>query len=75
MTELASKLLHKLGFVRINSVDKYPVAVDLSTSVQLGSSGQAGVPIEKVMRTDSFQRDLEILEEIANAHRQDQMGR
>ena len=75
MTELASRLLHKLGFVRIDSIEDLPSSVDLSASVQLGSSGQARVPVEKVMRTESFQRDLEILEEIANAHRKRELGR
>lgn len=75
MSELASKLLHKLGFVRIDSVDEVPVAVDLSASVQLGASGEARVPVEEVIGTESFQRDLAILEEIANAHRQGKFGR
>ena len=75
MSDLASKLLHRLGFVRIGAVDTAPLAVDLSASVELSGSGQASIPVETVMDTKSFQRDLAILEEIASAHRQGSSGR
>ena len=69
MTDIASRVLRKLGFVPIETKDTYLPVEDLSASVELGSSGQARIPVEKVMRTLRFQRDLQILEEVAAAHR------
>ena len=74
MSDITSFVLRKLGFVPIDASETCLPVEDLSTSVQLGSSGQARIPVEKVMGTRRFQRDLEILEHVADAHRRGERG-
>ena len=70
MQNFASRLLRSLGFERLDeaAVEATP-DVDLSSAVELGSNGHAQVPLHKVVGTAKFRRQVELLGEIADAHR------
>ncbi len=64
-----SNVLRKLFTSKIPSANEEDTAFDLGNGVKLSSSGQMSVSIEDVIKTDSYQNDLQILKRIAAAHR------
>lgn len=68
MTNVTDRLLRSLGFRRADD-DAVDSRIDFSAEVDITREGQVSVPIDKIMSTRKFQRDLQMLEEIADAHR------